>query len=166
MSDNQKEYDNVKKELEVYQNVVRRANNALYVGVTAVLAWAVTTANPTLCLLAYCVIIPVYYIVLDYNIATMKLGAYLLVFHDDKWEIRLHKLNNKKEIKRFALIYKIPFIYASVALTILFFCFFDYKNVDVLGIVQIIVCIVLFLWFNIYVFCKRIMTVYKKEEME
>lgn len=51
-------------------------------------------------MLTYCVIIPVYYIALDYNIFTMKLGAYLLVFHDDKWEKRLHKVNMKKQINR------------------------------------------------------------------
>ena len=33
-----KEYDNIKKELETSLDVVRKANNALYVGVTAVLA--------------------------------------------------------------------------------------------------------------------------------
>lgn len=74
-------------------SVVRNANNTLYVGVTAVLAWAVTKSNALMCLLAYCVIIPVYYIALDYNIVTMKLGSYLLVFHEDKWEKRLHILN-------------------------------------------------------------------------
>lgn len=32
-------------------NVVRKANNALYVGVTVVLAWAITTSDSILCLL-------------------------------------------------------------------------------------------------------------------
>lgn len=77
MIDEQKEYGNVKKELKVCISVVRNANNTLYVGVTAVLAWAVTKSNALMCLLAYCVIIPVYYIALDYNIVTMKLGSYL-----------------------------------------------------------------------------------------
>lgn len=155
MSDNQKEYDNVKKELESSMDVVRKTNNALYVGVTAVLAWAITTSSPILCLLSYCVIIPTYYVVLDYNIATMKLGAYLLVFHDDKWESRLHKVNDKKVIKRHASSYRNPFIYASIASTTLFLYFIDYNNIDIFGIVQIMVCIILFLWFNIYVLLQK-----------
>lgn len=155
MSKHKKEYDNVKKELVVYQSVVRKANNALYVGVTAVLAWAVTTSSSILCLLSYCVIIPVYYIVLDYNMATMKLGAYLLVFHNDKWEKRLHKINLDKVINRHASAYRNPFFYASIASTILFFCFLDYKSIGVFEIIQVGICIFLFLWFNIYVILQK-----------
>lgn len=155
MSDNQKEYDNIKRELESSMSVVRKANNALYVGVTAVLAWAITASNSILCLLTYCVVIPVYYIVLDYNIAAMKLGAYLLVFHDDKWEKRLHKVNIAKVIKRHATSYRNPFIYASIASTILFFCFLDYKCIGIFEIIQIIICIVLLLWFNTYVLLQK-----------
>ena len=150
-----KEYDNIKKELETSLDVVRKANNARYVGVTAVLAWAVTASNPILCLLSYCVIIPVYFIVLDYNIATMKLGAYLVVFHNDKWEQRLHKVNLRKVIKRHASSYRNPFIYASVASTILFLTFFDYNNIDVFKIIQIIICTVLFWGFNSYVLFQK-----------
>lgn len=155
MNDNKKEYDNIKRELETSMSVVRKANNALYVGVTAVLAWAITTSNSILCLITYCVIIPVYYIVLDYNIATIKLGTYLLVFYDDKWEIRLHKVNIVNVIKRHASSYINPFIYASIASTILFFCFLDYNNIGAFEIFQIIVCTILFLWFNIYVFMQK-----------
>ncbi len=151
----EKEYDNIKKELEISLDVVRKANNALYVGVTAVLAWAVTASNPILCLLSYCVIIPVYFIALDYNIASMKLGAYLLVFHNDKWEKRLHKVNLRKVIKRHASSYRNPFIYASIASTILFLAFFDYDNIDVLKIVQIVICTGLFLGFNAYVLIQK-----------
>ena len=136
-------------------DVVRKANNALYVGVTAVLAWAVTASNPILCLLSYCVIIPVYFIALDYNIASMKLGAYLLVFHNDNWEQRLHKVNLRKVIKRHASSYRNPFIYASIASTILFLTFFDYGNINVLKIVQIVICVGLFLGFNIYVLFQK-----------
>ncbi len=155
MTDDIKEYDNIKKELEVSMSVVRKANSALYVGITAVLAWAVTTSSSVLCLLSYCVIIPVYYIALDYNIATMKLGAYLLVFYDDKWEHRLHEVNVKGIIKRHASSYRNPFIYSSIAATILFFCFLDYNNIDILSIFQIFICIILFLWFVVYVLLQR-----------
>lgn len=151
----EKEYDNVKKELETSLDVVRKANSALYVGVTAVLAWAITAKNSILCLLAYCVIIPVYYIVLDYNIATMKLGAYLLVFHNDEWEKRLHKVNLRNVIKRHASSYRNPFIYASIASTILYFTFFDFDNIDTLKVIQIIICIALFLCFNLYVVLQK-----------
>jgi len=152
MSENQKEYDNVKKELEVSMSVVRKANNALYIGVTAILAWAVTASNSTLCLLSYCVIIPVYFIALDYNIATMKFGAYLLVFHNDKWEDRLHKANCKKRIQRHASSYRNSFIYASFASSVLFFFYIDYEHFEVFEWIQVIVCIALFLLFNTYVF--------------
>jgi len=155
MAESQKEYDYVKKELETSMDVVRKTNNALYVGVTAVFAWAITTSNSILCLLSYCVIIPTYYVVLDYNIATMKLGAYLLVFHDDKWEDRLHKVNCEKVIKRHASSYRNPFIYASIASTILFFCFIDYNNINIFEIVQIIICVTLLLWFNIFVLSQK-----------
>lgn len=151
----EKEYDNIKKELEICSDVVRKANSALYVGVTAVLAWAITASNSILCLLPYCVIIPVYYIVLDYNIATMKLGAYLLVFHNDNWEQRLHKVNLENVVKRHASSYRNPFIYASVASTILFLTFFDYGNINLLKIIQIIVCVGLFFCFNSYVLLQK-----------
>lgn len=155
MAESEKEYDNIKKELEITMTVVRKANNALYIGVTAVLAWAITTSNSMLCLLSYCVIISVYYMALDYNISTMKLGAYLLVFHNDKWEKRLHQVNNKKVIKRHALSYRNPFIYSSIASTILFFYFLDYDNIWIEEVIQIIACIALFLWFNVYVFLQK-----------
>lgn len=151
----EKEYDNIKKELQTSIDVVRKANNALYVGVTVVLAWAITASNSILCLLSYCVIIPVYFVVLDYNIASMKLGAYLLVFHNDKWEQRLHKVNLRNVIKRHASSYRNPFIYASIASTILFLSFFDYDNINVLKIVQIGICFGLFLGFNTYVLFQK-----------
>ncbi len=151
MSANQKEYDNVKKELEACQDIVRKSNNTLYVGVTAVLAWAITAKSSMLCLLVYCIIIPIYYIVLDCEIAIMKLGAYLLVFHNDKWEKRVHRLNVEGQIKRHTSAYKYPFIYASIASTILFLCFFDYENICTFKSIQIIICFFLFLWFNVYV---------------
>lgn len=151
----EKEYDNIKKELQTSIDVVRKANNALYVGVTAVLAWAITASNSILCLLSYCVIIPVYFVVLDYNIASMKLGAYLLVFHNDKWKQRLHKVNLRNVIKRHASSYRNPFIYASIASTILFLTFFDYDNINVLKIVQIGICVGLFLGFNTYVLFQK-----------
>lgn len=96
MLDTQKEYDNVKNELLNYIDTIRKVNNALYAGVTAVLAWAITAKSSILCLLAYCVIIPVYCMTQNYNLITMKMGTYLLVFHNDKWEKRLHKVNNPK----------------------------------------------------------------------
>lgn len=150
-----RDYNNVKRELETSLNVVRKANNTLYIGITAILAWAINASNSTLCLLAYCIIIPIYYIALDYNIATMKLGSYLLVFHNDNWEERLHKANMKKKIKRHESSYRNSYIYASIATTVLFFCFLDYNNIGTFEIVQIIGCIILFLWFNIYVFMQK-----------
>lgn len=155
MLDEQKEYNNVKKELEVSLEFIRNASKIFYVGVTAVLAWSVTTSKAVLSLLAYCVIIPLYLIIVNYNTHSMKLGAYLLVFHNDKWEKRLHKINNKKSIKRYALSYRTPFIYASIASTILFFVLLDYNAIDILGIIQVVICIVLFLGFNIYVFWQK-----------
>ena len=85
----------------------------------------------------------------------MKLGAYLLVFHNDNWEQRLHKVNLRKVIKRHASSYRNPFIYASIASTILFLTFFDYGNINVLKIVQIVICVGLFLGFNIYVLFQK-----------
>lgn len=149
------EYENVKRELEISLDVVRKADNSLYIGVTAVLAWSVTTLNGTLSLLVYCVIIPLYFIALNYNIHAMKLGAYLLVFHNDRWEKRLHKINNKKNIKRYALSYRTPFIYASIASTALFFVLFDYDAISILKAIQAIICISLFLGFNTYVFWQK-----------
>lgn len=48
-----------------------------------------------------------------------------------------------------------PFIYASIAFTILFFGLFDYELIGILEVIQIIICIVLFLEFNIYVLWHR-----------
>lgn len=155
MLDEQKEYDNVKKELEVSLEIVRKGSNILYVAVTAVLAWSVTTLNAVLSLLAYCVIIPLYFIIVNYNTHSMKLGAYLLIFHNDKWEERLHKINNKKSIKRYALSYRMPFIYASIASTTLFFVLLDYNVISILEIIQVVICIVLLLGFNTYVFWQK-----------
>lgn len=152
---NQKEYDNLRKEIKSGMSVVRKANNALYVGITAIFAWSITTSNSLICLLAYCVIIPIYFIVLDYNISIMKLGAYLLVFHEDKWEKRLHKLNVKKIIIRHASSYKYSFVCASLATNTLFFYFLDYKHIEIFEIIQIAVAIVLFLCFNFYVLLQK-----------
>lgn len=155
MLDTQKEYENVKNELLTYIDVVRKVNNSLYIGVTAVLAWAISASSSILCLLAYCVIIPVYCMVLNYNIVTMKMGTYLLVFHDDKWEKRLNKANDLKVANCYVSFYRIPFTYASIATTFLFFCFLDYKRISTFEIIQIIICIGLFLCFNIYIFIQK-----------
>ena len=151
----QKEHDYLRKEIECNMEVVRKANSTLYVGITAVFAWAITMHNSAICLLAYCVIIPIYYIVLDYNIATMKIGAYLLVFHNEKWERRLHKVNVNKIINRHDSSYRNSFVYASIFSTILFFVLIDYCQIESIDIVQIIICVALFLWFNIYVFLQK-----------
>ena len=136
-------------------DVVRKANNALYVGITAIFAWAITAHKAVVCILAYCVIIPVYYIVMDYNISTMKLGAYLLVFHNDKWEKRLHEINTKRVINRHASSYRNPFIYASVGVTVLFLCLLDFNKIKVLEFIQLFICIMLFICFNIYIFFQK-----------
>lgn len=77
------------------------------------------------------------------------------MFHNDKWEKRLHKVNNENVIKRHASSYRNSFVYASVASTILFFCLLDYKSIGVFEISQIIICIILVLWFNAYVFWQK-----------
>lgn len=155
MDKKEREYDSIKRELELSMDIVRKADNALYIGVTAVLAWSIMTLNAVLSLLAYCVIIPLYSIALNYNSNTMKLGAYLLVFHDDLWEKRLYKINNKKSIKRRALSYRSPFIFSSIASTALFLTLFDYSTINILKIIQLAICIVLFLVFNISMYLQK-----------
>lgn len=168
MLDSLKEYDNVKRELETSMAVVRNTNNALYVGVFAVLAWAITASNSTLCLLTYFVIIPTYYIVLDYNIATIKLGSYLMVFHNDLWEKRLHEVNleTKNKIKRHATSYRNSFVCSSIVVTILFFSFLNYSNLGISEVIQIIICVGLFVWFNTYVFRQKNNDVLKQEYID
>lgn len=151
----QREHDYLRKEIECNMEVVRKANSVLYVGITAVFAWAITMHNSAICLLAYCVIIPIYYIVLDYNIAIMKIGAYLFVFHNEKWERRLHKVNVNRIINRHDSSYRNSFIYASIFTTILFFVLLDYSQIGSIEIIQIIICIALLLWFTIYIFLQK-----------
>ena len=85
--------------------------------------------SSVICILTYCIITPIYFIVLSYNMELMKVGAYLLVFHGDRWEKRLHEINGKNIFKRHDSAYRYSFLFASLGSSILFFCFLDYENI-------------------------------------
>jgi len=96
--------------------------NILYVSVTAVLAWAISCQSPFICSAAYCIIIPTFIIAHNYNIASLKVGAYFIVFYKDyHWEERLHKVNiiSRGKINRFSASFKLSYIFIGILCTIL-----------------------------------------------
>lgn len=80
MEKQDEEYKYLRKEIESCISIVQKTIQMLYVSITVVIAWAIDVSNPLICLAAYCVIIPTYFITIDYNISMLKIGAYLYVF--------------------------------------------------------------------------------------
>lgn len=117
MNTEDKEYDMLRKEIELYLSKINLMTNVLYVSVTAILAWAIESQNAAMCGLAYCIIIPSYIIVQSYNWGCLKIGAYLSTFYEDyKWEKRLHSFNilTKGKIGRLSISYKLPYIFSGL----------------------------------------------------
>lgn len=126
----EKEYDSLRKELEIYISKISFMISVLYVSATAVLAWAIENQNPFICSTIYCIIIPSFLITHSYNISIMRIGAYFIVFYDDyKWEKRLHEVNKKvsekdngsndKKFNRLPSPYKSAYIFVGVLSSVL-----------------------------------------------
>ncbi len=158
MASNQteKEYLMLREEIMYYYKVIHSARNILYASLGAILTFAISKNEPLLCLIPYCVIIPIYIITIDYQYGMWRMGTYLLVFLEGKefnWERRLHKLNTKStgQINRHASSYNWPFVVTSLCCTLLFFIKIDYKNIDCKTILEIIFSISLTIGFLMFI---------------
>ena len=130
-----KEYDKINTELLNKMNKQLQAVSLLYGAVGVILTFAVTNNISLMFLVPFCVIIPIYLLVIHDAHGMYKLGAYLAVFFEDSedaWETRLHKLNirTKKSLPRWASSFHLPFIFVSVFSLVLFAFFFDWQNIS------------------------------------
>lgn len=153
---NEKEYLMIREEIMYYYNVIHSSRNILYVALAAILTFAISSKEPLLCMLPYCVIIPIYIITIDYQYGMWRMGTYLLVFlegEDFNWERRLHKLNTKIEnkINRHASSYHWPFTITSLCCTILFFLKINYNNITYKTVLEIVFSILLTIGFLIFI---------------
>ncbi len=152
----EKEYLMIKEEIMYYYSVIHSSRNILYVALGTILTYALSSSEPMICLVPYCVIIPVYIVTIDYQYGMWRMGTYLSVFLEGKdfnWETRLHKLNtaSKNEIERHASSYQWPFIICGLCCSILFFMKIDYKNLDYKTVGEILFSILLTIGFLIFV---------------
>lgn len=122
MAPRDREYEALRREIEKISEFENSLYNILYVGATAVLAWGISSQNPLICLLTYCIIFPSFRIMLSYNSGILRIGAYMHVFYDEYlWEKRLHQICTlpKGTVVRYNSSYKTPFIFVSILSTIL-----------------------------------------------
>lgn len=166
-SHEEKEYDALRKELEIYISKISFMINVFYVSATAVLAWSIENQNPFICSSVYCIIIPSFIITHSYNVSIMRIGAYFIVFYDDyKWEKRLHEVNKKvkennsygKKFNRLPSPYKASFIFFGVLSSVLsWFIFLGNKNLlcDVMLWVNNIGCIIITIVFIVVVLKRK-----------
>lgn len=168
MNPKDREYEALRREIEKLSEFEHSLYNILYVGVTAILAWGLNTNKAFVCLLAYCIIFPSFYVMLSYNAGIFRIGAYIYVYYDEYfWEKRLHKINTDKKYhkQRYALSYRTPFIFASIMSTILsvIITIQTYDLYSIAYIAMIILSFLLLLSFIIYVFSQKGNDVIKQE---
>lgn len=160
MSPKDREYEALRREIERMIEMQHSLYNILYVGVAAVLAWGINNNNSLVCLLAYCIIFPAFYIMLSYNSGIIRIGAYIYVYYDEYfWEKRVHKLNTDEKYKRqrYVSSYKVPFIFASIMSTALSIILL-YKNClssDIICIIIVSLSLLLLLLFCGYAFHQK-----------
>lgn len=160
MTPKDREYEALRREIEKLSELEHSLYNILYVGVTAILAWGINTNKSFVCLLAYCIIFPSFYVMLSYNSGVFRIGAYIYVYYDEYfWEKRLHKINTDKKYKkqRYVSSYKIPFIFVSAMSTVLSIIIASqtYSLFSLKYIIIVIVSFLLLLSFIIYAFSKK-----------
>ena len=122
MTPRDREYEALRREIEKYSEFEHSLYKVLYVSVTAILAWGISSTNALICLLAYCIIFPSFRVMLSYNSGILRIGAYMHVFYDEYfWEKRLRRVCNlpKSKVAYYSSSYKTPFIFVSVLSTIL-----------------------------------------------
>lgn len=154
------EYEALRREIEKLSEFEHSLYNILYVGVTAILAWSINTNKAFVCLLAYCIIFPSFYVMLSYNAGIFRIGAYIYVYYDEYfWEKRLHEINTNEKYhkQRYALSYRTPFIFVSIMSTILsvIITIQTYAINSIEYIVIIMLSFLLLLSFMLFVFLQK-----------
>ncbi len=122
MNPHDKEYECLRKAIESYLSKTDLMTNILYISVTAILAWAMECQNPFICTAVFCIIVPTFIVAQSYNIATLKIGAYFIVFYDEfKWEERLNQidLNTRGKFNHLSASFKFPYIFVGILSAIL-----------------------------------------------
>lgn len=154
------EYLMIREEIIHYYDIIQNLRNVLYVSLAAILTFAVSSKEPLLCLIPYCIIIPIYIVTIDYQYGMWRMGTYLLVFHEGEifnWETRLHNLNISlnKRMNRHASSYHWPFIITGICCDILFFLKLNYKKIYYKSIAEIIFCVLISIIFLVFVFIQK-----------
>lgn len=153
----EKEYLMIREEIMHYYDLIQNLRNMLYISLAAILTFAISSDyDPLLCLLPYCVILPIYIVTIDYQYGMWSMGTYLLVFLEGEqfnWETRLHILNTSlnEKMERHASSYHYPFVVTGLSCTILFFLKIDYHEMNYRIIIEIIFAIILTISFLIYI---------------
>lgn len=132
MTPRDREYEALRREIEKLLELEHSLYSILYVGITAVLAWGISSENALICLLTYCIIFPAFRVLLSYNSGMLRIGAYMYVFYDEYlWEKQLYKICKSSDIKnvRYNSSFKAPFISVSILSTVLslIICEFNIK---------------------------------------
>lgn len=154
----EKEYLMLREEIIHYYSIIQNSRNILYVAIAALLAFGVSSNEPLLCLIPYCVIIPIYIVTIDYQYGMWRIGTYLSVFLEGdefNWETRLHKLNSSVKMNRYATSYNWPFIITSLVCTGLFFLKTDYSTIDYKLIAEVIFAVLLTGLFLMFVIVQK-----------
>lgn len=165
-----REYEALRREIEKISEFENSLYNILYVSVTAILAWGVSSENALICLLAYCIIFPSFRIMLSYNAAVLRIGAYILVFYPEYfWEKRLNDFYSlpKGKFIRYSSSYKIPFMFTSILSTILsLIILYENPMSKYFNIIIICLSLLLFLIFIGYAFMRSGSNTIKKQYIE
>lgn len=150
----EREYLMLREEIMKYYDIIHGSRNTLYVVLAAILTLAIPSDEPLLCLVPYCVIIPVYIVTIDYQYGMWRMGTYLSTFLEGEefnWETRLRKLNYNVKLNRHATSYHWPFAISGLGCTILFFLKIDYSKISYKMVLEIIFSILLTVSFLIFV---------------
>lgn len=111
----EKEYMMLRDEIYKIYDILEKTRNLFYVAVAAIFTCSLTLEFPILFLAAYCMIIPCYWVTIDYQRGMWKIGTYLAVFHEGKdsdfnWERRNFTFSCKNG-NRYVNSYSSPFFF-------------------------------------------------------
>ena len=121
----EKEYEFLRNEIIQDYQIMDSSRNLLYFAVGVILTLSLNIREPFISLLPFIVIIPIYFVTLDYSYSAQMAGAYLQVFYEPEffhWETRHYELSKHYTSKstNFSSTFHFPFIITGVGSLMIF----------------------------------------------
>lgn len=131
------EYQALREEIMFSMKTVKNYRTFMYTVVVATLAFAIDKEDPILCLIPFCIIIPLFLLAMHQIDSTLRIGAYIYVFLEPgtecQWETRIYKYDKKHRNEYSTKKSSIdPYWCVSLCCLILSIIYLDFIKIDIM----------------------------------